>query len=165
MSGFIDPTAIIGHPPEHFAKPYEQELYFAPEIDPSARIFKLVTVDAGTLAPTLVGARTQMFAHSHAGHDVKIGDDCQIATGAVIGGHATIHNRVRVGLNATVLPYKTVGVGARVGGGAVVTKDVPAHSCVMGNPARVAYWFCEHCGDKIPHGGLCSVCALDLAVP
>ena len=42
-----------------------------------------------------------------------------------------------VGMNAVVLPGVTVGRGAIVGGGAVVTKDVPPFSVVAGVPARV----------------------------
>lgn len=42
-----------------------------------------------------------------------------------------------IGANATVLPGVRVGVGAMVGAGAVVTKDVPAWSIVIGNPGRV----------------------------
>jgi acetyltransferase-like isoleucine patch superfamily enzyme len=42
-----------------------------------------------------------------------------------------------VGSGATILCNVTVGEGALVGAGSVVTKDVPAHSVVAGNPARV----------------------------
>jgi acetyltransferase-like isoleucine patch superfamily enzyme len=42
-----------------------------------------------------------------------------------------------LGANATVLPAVTIGRGAMVGAGAVVTKDVPAHAIVIGNPARI----------------------------
>lgn len=42
-----------------------------------------------------------------------------------------------IGANATLLPGITVGEGAMVGAGAVVCKDVPAGSLVVGNPARV----------------------------
>jgi acetyltransferase-like isoleucine patch superfamily enzyme len=42
-----------------------------------------------------------------------------------------------VGMNAVVLPGVTVGRGAIVGAGAVVTKDVPPFSVVAGVPARV----------------------------
>ena len=42
-----------------------------------------------------------------------------------------------IGANATVLCGLTVGANAMVGAGAVVTRDVPAHAIVAGNPARV----------------------------
>ncbi len=42
-----------------------------------------------------------------------------------------------IGAGAVVLPGVTVGERAMVGAGAVVTKDVPADSVVVGNPARV----------------------------
>ncbi|HEY1360077.1 MAG TPA: acyltransferase [Thermoleophilaceae bacterium] len=42
-----------------------------------------------------------------------------------------------LGINCAVLPGVTIGEGAYVGANAVVTKDVPAHTVVLGNPARV----------------------------
>lgn len=42
-----------------------------------------------------------------------------------------------IGSNATILCGVTVGEGALVGAGSVVTCDVPAHAVVAGNPARV----------------------------
>jgi acetyltransferase-like isoleucine patch superfamily enzyme/dTDP-4-dehydrorhamnose 3,5-epimerase-like enzyme len=42
-----------------------------------------------------------------------------------------------VGANATLLPGVRVGQNAMVGAGAVVTKDVPPNSIVVGNPARI----------------------------
>ncbi len=42
-----------------------------------------------------------------------------------------------LGANCTILPGVTIGRQARVGAGAVVTRDVPAHAKVAGNPARI----------------------------
>jgi maltose O-acetyltransferase len=53
------------------------------------------------------------------GKPVSIGDDCWI------GGHATI------------LPGVSIGSRCIVGAGAVVTKDVPDDSTVVGNPAKI----------------------------
>ncbi len=45
-----------------------------------------------------------------------------------------------VGVNAVLLPGVTVGRGAIVGAGAVVTRDVPAFAIVAGVPARFVRW-------------------------
>lgn len=42
-----------------------------------------------------------------------------------------------IGANATILCGITIGEGAMVGAGAVVTKDVPSRAVVVGNPARI----------------------------
>ena len=42
-----------------------------------------------------------------------------------------------IGANATILPGITIGERAMVGAGAVVTRDVPAETIVVGNPARI----------------------------
>lgn len=42
-----------------------------------------------------------------------------------------------IGANATILPGLEIGRGAMVGAGAVVTRPVPAHAIVVGNPARI----------------------------
>ncbi len=42
-----------------------------------------------------------------------------------------------IGANATILPGLTIGRGAMVGAGAVVTHNVPPNATVVGNPARI----------------------------
>jgi UDP-2-acetamido-3-amino-2,3-dideoxy-glucuronate N-acetyltransferase len=48
-----------------------------------------------------------------------------------------VRKAASVGANATILPGITIGTGAMVGAGAVVTRDVPPHAIVVGNPARI----------------------------
>jgi len=49
----------------------------------------------------------------------------------------TIKKGAQIGVNVTLLPFITVGEQSLIGGGSVVTKDVPPQSVVYGNPARV----------------------------
>lgn len=48
-----------------------------------------------------------------------------------------VQRRASIGSNATILCGITIGEGAIVGAGSVVTKDVPPYTIVAGNPARV----------------------------
>jgi UDP-2-acetamido-3-amino-2,3-dideoxy-glucuronate N-acetyltransferase len=48
-----------------------------------------------------------------------------------------IRRGASIGANATIVAGTTVGVNAMVGAGAVVTRDVPPHAIVVGNPARI----------------------------
>lgn len=136
MSGRIHPTALIGEPPESRdfnASPGER---FAPMVDPSAILNAYVTVDAGLRRATTVGARSFLMTKTHVGHDAIIGDDCELAPGAVVCGHAELGDGVRMGVNSCVRPVVKVGAGARIGMGAVVVRDVPAGEVWVGNPAQ-----------------------------
>ena len=48
-----------------------------------------------------------------------------------------------IGANSTILCGVSVGRYAFVGAGSVVTKDVPDHALVVGNPARITGWMSE----------------------
>jgi len=50
----------------------------------------------------------------------------------------TIEQGASLGANATILAGVTVGRGAMVGAGSVVTRSVPPHAIVRGNPARIS---------------------------
>ncbi|MEJ7914395.1 MAG: DapH/DapD/GlmU-related protein, partial [Chitinophagaceae bacterium] len=53
------------------------------------------------------------------------------------------HKGCSIGANATILGGTTVGHHAIVGAGSVVTRDVPPHALVIGNPAKVVAWLDE----------------------
>lgn len=53
-----------------------------------------------------------------------------------------------IGANSTIVCGHTVGKYALIGAGSVVTRDVPDHALVKGNPARVSGYVCA-CGEKL----------------
>jgi serine O-acetyltransferase len=79
------------------------------------------------------------------GETAEIGDWVTLYQGVTLGGtgkqrgkrHPTIEDHAVVGVGAVVLGAITVGAGAKIGGGAVVVKDVPPHSTAVGVPARI----------------------------
>jgi UDP-2-acetamido-3-amino-2,3-dideoxy-glucuronate N-acetyltransferase len=74
-----------------------------------------------------------------------------VVTGVVVEEGASI------GGGCTILPGVSIGRFAIVGAGAVVTRDVPDHGLVIGNPARLVGHVCE-CGERLLENGTCSKC-------
>lgn len=78
------------------------------------------------------------------GETAEIGDDCTLYHGVTLGGtswepgkrHPTLGNDVVVGAGAKILGPITVNDGARIGSNAVVVKEVPINTTVIGVPGR-----------------------------
>jgi acetyltransferase-like isoleucine patch superfamily enzyme len=139
----IHPTAVIGEVPESreviwqfYAGAYVPLTFYPPLIDPTAIVGAFCTIDAGLKQPTRVGARTLLMKRCHMGHDAQVGADCEVGVGVVISGECVIGDRVQIGGSAWIKPLVKVGEGARIGGGAVVVRDVLAGQVVAGNPAK-----------------------------
>lgn len=92
------------------------------------------------------GCRFQDQGGITIGDDVLIGHNCVIATlnhamnpdhrGDIIPSPVSIGDKVWIGANATILPGVTIGYGAIVAAGAVVTHDVGPLTVVAGVPAK-----------------------------
>ncbi len=68
-----------------------------------------------------------------------------------------IRTGASIGANATIVCGHTLGAHAFVGAGSVVTKDIPDHAIVYGNPARIHGWACA-CGTPLRFKGNAAVC-------
>ena len=97
-----------------------------------------------------LGDRVRVQANCYAAAFTTIEDDVTIGPGVGLANdphpgsenHAcmrgpTIERGAQIGMNATILPFVTIGQRSVVGAGSVVTRPVPAELVVAGNPARV----------------------------
>lgn len=114
---------------------------------------EIVVLDGGKLS---LGSNSYMNASLiQSANEISIGDDCAIASDVLIqdtdfhpildekgnekpvSKPIVIGNKVWICAKATILKGVTIGDGAIIAAGAVVTKDVPAGCLVAGNPAKV----------------------------
>ncbi len=82
-------------------------------------------------------------------------------TGAAGWEPTLVRSGATIGANATIVCGVTLGRWCFVAAGAVVTRDVPDHAMVAGNPARIIGAACR-CGRKLPEDLRCS-CGLAYA--
>jgi sugar O-acyltransferase (sialic acid O-acetyltransferase NeuD family) len=88
-----------------------------------------------------VGRHAQVNLHCTVGHDVRLADYATLAPGVHISGRVTVGPRAYFGTGAVTIDGTrdkplVIGEDAVVGAGAVVTKDVPPATTVVGVPAR-----------------------------
>lgn len=134
-------------------------------LHPRGFVARTATVAAGgqVLAGACVGASArlgrQVIINTRASvdHDCRLADGVHVGPGATLAGEVTVEHCGFIGTGAVILPRLRIGAGATVGAGAVVTRDVPAGTTVVGNPARPSppgSPFEAVCrDDNIPHRG------------
>jgi len=89
--------------------------------------------------------RLSCYESIRIGNDVIMGDrvtlrdsdNHDIGSGRPMGAPIVIEDNVWIGLESTILKGVTIGTGAMVAAGSLVTKDVPPGTLVAGRPAKV----------------------------
>lgn len=105
----------------------------------------LCSVDAGILAPTILGAGTKLDAQVHVGHGVRVGSHCRIAAQVGLAGSVVVEDEVWIGGQAGIADHCHLGRGSRIAAKAGVIGDVPAGETFAGYPAVArARWLRGH---------------------
>ena len=65
-----------------------------------------------------------------------------------------------IGANATIICGLTLGCYCFIGAGALINKNVPDFSLIVGNPGKQIGWVCE-CGERLSQDLLCQSCCLE----
>ena len=96
------------------------------------------TINRGTVhdkGVTTIGNDSLFLASSHVAHDCVIGNHVVFANCASIGGHVEVGDWAQLGGLSAIHQFAKVGAHAFVGGGAIVSRDVPPYVMITGNPA------------------------------
>ena len=110
----------------------------------------------------VIGDRVKIQNYVSIYHGVKIGNDvflgphCVFTNDLYPRAHISdfkvsethVDDGASIGTNATIICGIRIGKHAMVGAGSVVTRDVPAHALVYGNPAKIKGYVCR-CGRKM----------------
>jgi acetyltransferase-like isoleucine patch superfamily enzyme len=97
----------------------------------------------------VIGSRVKIHCNCYIAQYTEIEDDVFLAPGVTIANDLfpgveisaaamqgpRIGAGAQIGVNVTILPYVTIGEGAMIGSGAVVTRDIPAGAVAYGSPA------------------------------
>ncbi len=101
-------------------------------------IREFVTIHRGTTSKiTSVGNNCYLMAYSHIAHDCKVGNDVIIANCGTLAGHVIVEDGVNIGGLVAIHQYTRIGKLSMLGGGAMVSKDVPPYVIVVGDRAEL----------------------------
>jgi UDP-N-acetylglucosamine acyltransferase len=96
------------------------------------------TINRGTThgqGVTRIGSDNLFMAYSHVAHDCLVGSNTVFANCVALAGHVEIGDWVILGGLSAVHQFAKIGPHAFLGGGSILSRDVPPYVMVAGNPA------------------------------
>lgn len=156
----VSPLATVGE---------DTQIWHQAQVREGARIGRQCILGKGVYVDfgVVIGDRCKLQNGAQVFHGVELADGVFVGPGAVLTndmlpraitpdgalktdadwqvGRIVVGYGASLGAGCVVLPGVTIGRFALVGAGAVVTRDVPDHGLVRGNPARLAGYACA-CG-------------------
>jgi sugar O-acyltransferase (sialic acid O-acetyltransferase NeuD family) len=114
-------------------------------VHPSSIILPNTTIGEGTAISTgvLIASNTVIGRHvfinrgARVGHHTKVGNFVTIQPGANIAGLIEIGESTYIGMGAIIIERLKIGRGVTIAAGSVITKDIPDHVLVAGNPGVI----------------------------
>ena len=103
------------------------------------RIREHVTIHRGTIqggGVTRIGDDNLLMINAPIAHDCQIKNRCILANNATLAGHVELDDFVIVGGMSAIHQFVIVGAHVMLGGGSMVSQDVPPYVMAQGNHAR-----------------------------
>ncbi len=103
------------------------------------RIRESVTIHRGTVqggGVTRIGDDNLLMINAHIAHDCQIKNRCILANNATLAGHVELDDFVIVGGMSAIHQFVIIGAHVMLGGGSMVSQDVPPYVVAQGNHAR-----------------------------
>jgi UDP-N-acetylglucosamine acyltransferase len=132
----IHPLAVLGGLPQDLSFSPDTETWL--DIGDDNVIRECVTISRATKPgnATRIGSNCYMMNNSHVGHDCTVGDYTIFASGATLGGHVHVGDRVFLGGGVMTHQFCRIGSFAMLQGLAGINKDVLPFMMVGGRPGK-----------------------------
>lgn len=113
-------------------------------VHPTAYVAPSATLEAGCLicpfalvgVRAVVGANVAMNVYSSVGHDSNVGAHTVLSPYAAVLGRVAVGPQTFLGTHSTIAPGVSVDGYSKISAGALVTRNAPAGSLLVGNPAK-----------------------------
>ena len=164
-TAIVDESASIGGGTKIW---HHSQVREGARIGENCNIGKGVYIDFGVIIGSSVKIQNNVSVY----HGVEIEDDVFVGPGATFTNdkhpRAWLWDEGRlcrthvgkgssIGANSTIVCGIKLGEYCMIGAGSVVTKDVPPHALILGNPGRIAGFVCE-CGERLDENFVCPSC-------
>ncbi len=135
----IFPYAVIGAPPQDMRYDFKPTNVIVGE-NCTIREFSTIHRATNPDVPTKIGDNCYLMASAHVAHDCKVANRVILANGSLLGGHVEVQDGTIISGLVAVHQFVRIGRLAMIGGGAMVSQDIPP--------------FCQAQGDRVKLIGL-----------